>query len=85
MFNTKLYKAYFSCETMTTKKTKETKGKAPSKAEEIAFHRGALQSLAMEYNELAKIAQNVQGVMGAHLKRLEELGVKIQQGKPKKE
>ena len=50
-----------------------------SKQEEIGFHKGALNTLANERNELFKMMQNVEGIMQAHLKRLEELGVKIEQ------
>jgi len=52
-----------------------------SKPEEIGFHKGALNTLANERNELFKMMQNVEGIMQAHLKRLEELGVKIEQKK----
>ena len=44
---------------------------------EIGFHQGALNTLVNERNELFKIIQNAEAVMQAHLKRLEELGVKI--------
>ena len=47
--------------------------------EEIGFHKGALNTLANERNELFKMMQNVEAIMQAHLKRLEELGVKIEQ------
>ncbi|MFH1787190.1 MAG: hypothetical protein ABH811_00130 [archaeon] len=52
-----------------------------SKDAEIGFHQGALNTLVNERNELFKMIQNVEAVMQAHLKRLEELGVKIQQKK----
>jgi len=52
-----------------------------SKEMEIGFHQGALNTLINERNELFKMIQNVEGVMQAHIKRLEELGVKIQQQK----
>jgi len=45
--------------------------------EEIGFHKGALNTLAAERNELVKMVQNVEAIMQAHLKRLEELGVDI--------
>jgi len=48
-----------------------------SKEEEIGFHKGALNTLANERNELFKMMQNIEGIMQAHLKRLEELGIKI--------
>ena len=49
-----------------------------SREQEIAFHQGALNTLVNERNELFKMIQNVEAVMQAHIKRLEELGVKIQ-------
>ena len=52
-----------------------------SKEEEIGFHKGALNTLVNERNELFKIIQNVELLMQAHIKRLEELGVKMQQKK----
>ncbi len=64
------------------KETQETKAEPKlSKEEEIAFHKGSIQSLAAEYNELVRMLQNVQAIMQAHIKRLGELGVKITQQK----
>lgn len=48
-----------------------------SKEEEIGFHKGALNTLVAERNELIKIIANIEAIMQAHFKRLEELGVKI--------
>jgi len=48
-----------------------------TKEMEIGFHQGALNTLANERNELFKMMQNVEAIMQAHLKRLEDLGVKI--------
>mgnify|MGYP003991716701 FL=1 len=48
-----------------------------SKEEEIGFHKGALNTLVSERNEIVKMVANVEAIMQAHLKRLEELGVKI--------
>jgi hypothetical protein len=47
------------------------------KEEEIGYHKGAVNTLANERNELIKMVQIVESLMQAHLKRLEELGVKI--------
>ena len=52
-----------------------------SPEEEIGFHKGALNTLAAERNELFKMIQNVEAIMQAHVKRFEELGVKIESGK----
>ncbi len=56
------------------------KSETPSipKEEEIGYHKGALTTLINERNELIKMAQIVEQLMQAHMKRLEELGVKIQ-------
>lgn len=48
---------------------------------EIGFHQGALNTLVAERNELFKMIQNVEAIMQAHLKRLEELGVKVEKKK----
>lgn len=44
---------------------------------EIGFHQGALNTLVNERNELIKMVQVTEQIMQAHLKRLEELGVKV--------
>jgi len=49
------------------------------KDQEIAFLQGALTTLSGERTELVKMLQMVESLMQMHLKRLEELGVKIQQ------
>ncbi len=47
------------------------------KDEEIGYHKGAINTLANERNELVRIIQVVESLIQAHLKRLEELGVKV--------
>lgn len=42
----------------------------------------ALNTLINERNELIRMAQMTEQIMQAHMKRLEELGVKVQTGKP---
>ncbi len=54
-----------------------------SKEIEIGFHQGALNTLINERNELIKIVSQVERVMQAHMKRLEELGVKIKTSEKK--
>jgi len=49
-----------------------------SKEMEIGFHQGALNTLVNERNEIVKMVQAVESIMQAHMKRLEELGVKLQ-------
>ncbi len=54
-----------------------------SKEEEIGFHKGTLNTLLAERNELIKMIVNVESIMKATLNRLDELGVKIDFEKPK--
>lgn len=54
-----------------------------SKEEETGFHKGSLNTLVAERNELIKMVANVEALMKMHLKRLEELGVKIEFERPK--
>ena len=51
--------------------------KKEDSAERIGFHKGSLNTLAAERNELVKIIMNVENIMQAHMKRLGELGVQI--------
>ena len=62
---------------------KNVENKVPKmpKEVEIGFHQGAITTLVNERNELLKMAGNVEAIVQAHIKRLEELGVKIQQKK----
>ena len=64
----------------SSKKEPEKVNAMPKEAE-IGFHQGALNTLVAERNELFKMIQNIEAIMQAHLKRLEELGVKIEQKK----
>jgi|TARA_Y100000310_G_scaffold121029_1_gene119795 hypothetical protein len=48
-----------------------------SKEEEAGYHKGALNTLVNERNELLKLVQITEALMQAHMKRLEELGVKF--------
>ena len=65
---------------LSKKDSKQKKESAPEmpKETEIGFHQGCLNTLVAERNELFKMIQNVEAIMQAHLKRLEELGVKIE-------
>lgn len=62
---------------MVEEKKSEEKQPQMPKEEEIGFHKGALNTLLNERNELIKMAQVVEQIMQGHLKRLEELGVKF--------
>jgi hypothetical protein len=55
---------------------KERKIQMPREME-LGFHQGSLNTLVNERNELIKLIQQIERVMQAHVKRLEELGVKI--------
>ncbi|MDA3837230.1 MAG: hypothetical protein PF542_06440 [Nanoarchaeota archaeon] len=57
----------------------ETQQAPPMSAEmEIGFHQGALNTLASERAELNTMIQNVEKIMGMHIQRLEQMGVKVQ-------
>jgi len=56
---------------------KKEEAPAQNKTMEIGFHQGALNTLINERNELIKMIQQTESIMQAHMKRLEELGVKI--------
>lgn len=60
--------------------SKENTRPQMSKEMEIGFHQGALNTLVNERNELIKMAQVTEQIMQAHMKRLEELGVKMNFG-----
>ena len=51
---------------------------------EVGFHQGALNTLINERNELIRMIQQVESVMQAHMKRLEEMGIKIKTSEDKK-
>ena len=55
-----------------------------SKEELVGYHKGSLNTLIAERNELIKIVQVTESLMQAHLKALQELGVKIETGSDKK-
>ena len=52
--------------------------------EEIGFHKGAINTLVAERNEIVKMVSNVETILQAHLKRLQELGVDIGAGAERK-
>ncbi len=56
-------------------------GPKVSKDELIGFHKGALNTLVAERNEMLKIVNVTEQLMQAHLKELESLGVKLTQEK----
>lgn len=49
---------------------------------EIGFHQGSLNTLLNERNEMIRMVQQIERVMQMHVKRLEELGVKIKVQSP---
>ena len=48
-----------------------------SKEEEIGYHKGAVNTLLNERNELIRVVSVVEALAQTHLKRLDQLGVKI--------
>ena len=49
-----------------------------SKEEQIGFHKGSINTLLAERNELIKMAGVTEQLIGAHAAELEKLGVKLQ-------
>lgn len=50
-----------------------------SKEEEIGFHKGALQTLSKERQEMIRIVDIVGQLIQMHVKALQELGVDLEQ------
>lgn len=48
-----------------------------SKEEQIGFHKGSLNTLVAERNELLKMVNITEQLIGAHIKSLEALGIKL--------
>lgn len=48
-----------------------------SKEEQIGYHKGSINTLFAERNELLKIVQITESLISAHVKELEKLGVKL--------
>lgn len=74
--NTDLEKALSNEESKP--QTEEKKAPQMPKEMEIGFHQGALNTLAAEKSALFEMIQKVDAFMQGHIKRLEELGVKVQ-------
>jgi hypothetical protein len=47
------------------------------KEEQIGFHKGAIQTLVNERNEMIKIAQVTEELIKVHLEQLKKLGVDL--------
>lgn len=70
---------------MATKKKTTHAPSAPamSKEEQIGFHKGAVDTLLKERQEMVKIVTVVDQLLKAHVTALHHLGVKITQQKSK--
>ena len=51
--------------------------KETSKEEQIGYHKGSIQTLVNERNELIRIAKVTESLINAHLEELRKLGVNI--------
>jgi len=58
-------------------KKEQPKQAEMSPAEEIGFHKGSLNTLVAERNELVKMIGNVEAFMQMHISALKKLGVEI--------
>ena len=59
------------------KMTKEDKKTEMSKDEQIGFHKGSIQTLVNERNEMIKIVQVTESLIKAHIEELKKPGVEI--------
>ena len=55
-----------------------------SKEEQIGFHKGSINTLVAERNELVRIVGVTENLINAHVGELEKLGIKISKEEPKK-
>lgn len=66
-------------------KSKDLEDKAKqgdmSKEEQIGFHKGSINTLMAERNELLRIINVTEALANAHIKELEKLGVKLEEKK----
>jgi len=58
-------------------KKEEPKKVEMSREEERGFHKGALNTLIAERNELIRMAGTVESIMQAHINALKNLGVEL--------
>jgi len=67
---------------MTAKKPEsqgqQGQGSKVSREEAVGYHKGALNTLINERNELLRLIQIVDTFIQGHVKSLEQLGVKLQ-------
>lgn len=59
------------------KEKMEEKQPEMSKEEQIGFHKGSIQTLVNERNEIIKIVQVTESLIKAHIEELKKLGVEI--------
>ena len=64
---------------MVEKNSKKDEAVMPnmSKDEQIGFHKGAINTLMAERNELIRLVQVTESLLNAHVSELGKLGVKI--------
>lgn len=55
-----------------------------SKQEQIGYHKGSINTLLAERNELIRIINVTESLMQVHIKELEKLGVKLEKPKENK-
>ena len=58
-------------------KKEENKEAKMSKEEQVGFHKGSINTLMAERNELIRLVSVTENLMNAHIKELEKLGIKI--------
>jgi len=61
----------------------ESKTNVPemSKEEQIGFHKGSINTLVAERNEMLRLVQVTESLINAHITELEKLGIKLEEKK----
>ncbi len=57
--------------------TKKEEKPSINKDEQVGFHKGSLATLAKEREEMLRILQIVEQLMGMHVKALKDLGIDL--------
>ena len=62
---------------LNEKMTKDDKKTEMSDEERVGFHKGSIQTLVNERNEMIKIVQVTESLIKAHIEELKKLGIEI--------
>ncbi|HRZ85495.1 MAG TPA: hypothetical protein P5277_01820 [Candidatus Paceibacterota bacterium] len=63
---------------MATKKAEHSPKSILPREQQIGFHKGAIQTLVNERNELIRLVQVTEALIKAHIEELKKLGVNLE-------